>query len=550
MSLAEPVTTTPPTSTTPVISSTSTTTSSPAATSSAAVNNTDPITVVLANCSFGHTYCSKVQRAAETAAAELAQVVNIKVGITQVSISLSLSFYSCILIQSEYSVKLEYFSFCDRSCANDTYGFGVPGSQFALNAKSSGVDRNYIYPQTLARQLVQFIKISTWADYDVRIAINHDVYMNAVDLEAAKSSGWNGTGVPPGGKYWFQGDGDIGDNQVDMVYIILHELIHGIGFISSWAAYFYIPQSPYYKLVEGIFEEEELRLVTPEPTLYIPGEAGQAYITGFESTMIFDKFLNVTYESLNETDFISLQNFTMTLQNFCLQRQDAFVINFLHSFLNEASESRTSAQLFKAMSTPGTVTFNFRPTSTNDSVYMTDAYLNTTYSSNLTLLTGDNLVHPTLNEYTGPSNPPGLAISHLTDDYTNSLDFIMTGIFPTGSTLEELVNEAYKDVSNITYHDFLPNGTMVPKVYRSPIGPGILRVLDAMGFSTVLARTDPDRETIDDDNDSQQSCDWKWLYPKPPQSTSSASLLVPASFFTAPAIYYHFVLLLLVICII
>lgn len=129
MSLAEPVTTTPPTSTTPVISSTSTTTSSPAATSSAAVNNTDPITVVLANCSFGHTYCSKVQSAAETAAAELAQVVNIKVGITQVSISISLSLYSCILIQSEYSVKLEYFSFCDRSCANDTYGFGVPGSQ-------------------------------------------------------------------------------------------------------------------------------------------------------------------------------------------------------------------------------------------------------------------------------------------------------------------------------------------------------------------------------------------------------------------------------------
>lgn len=30
---------------------------------------------------------------------------------------------------SDCSVKLDYFSFCDRSCANDTYGFGVPGSQ-------------------------------------------------------------------------------------------------------------------------------------------------------------------------------------------------------------------------------------------------------------------------------------------------------------------------------------------------------------------------------------------------------------------------------------
>lgn len=128
MSLADPVSTTPPTSTTPIISSTSTTTSSPAATSSAAVNNTNPITVVLANCSFDHTHCSKVQKAAETAAAELTQVVNIKVGITQVSVHASCHIIDILTI-SKYSVKLDYFSFCDRSCANDTYGFGVPGSQ-------------------------------------------------------------------------------------------------------------------------------------------------------------------------------------------------------------------------------------------------------------------------------------------------------------------------------------------------------------------------------------------------------------------------------------
>ena len=41
-------------------------------------------------------------------------------------------------------------------------------------------------------------------DHDVDVEINHDVYMNAVDFDAAEEAGWNGTGVPPGGKFWFK----------------------------------------------------------------------------------------------------------------------------------------------------------------------------------------------------------------------------------------------------------------------------------------------------------------------------------------------------------
>lgn len=67
-----------------------------------------------------------------------------------------------------------------------------------------GVDQNYIYPQTLAKQLALYSDSSVWAEYDVDIDLNHDAYLNAVDYESAKANGWNGTGVPPGGKYWFQ----------------------------------------------------------------------------------------------------------------------------------------------------------------------------------------------------------------------------------------------------------------------------------------------------------------------------------------------------------
>ncbi|KAI9314825.1 hypothetical protein BX666DRAFT_2019991 [Dichotomocladium elegans] len=437
------------TSTTPFVTATS---SNVGPLPSAPPNRTESVKVVIGNCPYDDIHCNKVLKAAQSAAAEFSNVVNIKIAITQ----------------------------------------------------SSGVDRNYLYPQSLVRQLVQFTRLPSWGQYDVKIAINHDVYINGVDYGSAITKGWNGTGVPPGGKYWFDANGRIGKDQIDLVYIILHELIHGVGFASSWSAYFYIPDSPYYKLVEGIFDEEELRLVTPEPNLFIPMGAGQAYITGFEATMIFDKFLNVTYDSINMVDFISLQNFTMAMQDFCLQGQDAFVIHFLETFLNEAPESTLAAQLFKALSVPGTLTFVFRPSLMNDSVYTTDSYLNTTYQ-NLTLLTGPNLSKATLGEYTRRSNWPGLTISHLADQYANTPDFIMTGSFVPGITLSDLVNSVYQNVPVITYNDTLVNGTTVTKVYKSPIGPGVLRVLDAIGYSTVLARTDSDRETIDDESNTDKA---------------------------------------------
>lgn len=66
------------------------------------------------------------------------------------------------------------------------------------------MDPNYVYPQSLAKQLALYGNSSAWADHDIDLEINHDPYMNAVDYDAATSAGWNGTGVPPGGKYWFK----------------------------------------------------------------------------------------------------------------------------------------------------------------------------------------------------------------------------------------------------------------------------------------------------------------------------------------------------------
>ena len=66
---------------------------------------------------------------------------------------------------------------------------------------TDGIDQDYLYPQVLAKQ---YRKTGNWVDQDVDIEINHDAYMNAVDYDAAELAGWNGTNVPPGGKFWFK----------------------------------------------------------------------------------------------------------------------------------------------------------------------------------------------------------------------------------------------------------------------------------------------------------------------------------------------------------
>src|SRR2546421_4767552 len=71
--------------------------------------------------------------------------------------------------------------------------------------------------------------------------------------------------------YWFDGDPlPMLGTQADMLYVVLHELIHGLGFINSWNDYFSI--------------QALTPAVGPKPTP-TPGQTGQF----IES--IFDKYL-------------------------------------------------------------------------------------------------------------------------------------------------------------------------------------------------------------------------------------------------------------------
>lgn len=275
---------------------------------------------------------------------------------------------------------------------------------------------------------------------------------------------------------------------MDFRYVVLHELLHGLGFLSSWAAYFWTDASPFRTLIEGIIDPLELQLVTPGPYWYINQDTGPAYVTGFQPTMIFDKYLVNLDTKLNVTKVSPLSELAFEMQDFCVQNNNAFIVNFIKSF-NAANQSTMAHRLWISMSQPETVMFQFEPPTVTDSSYNLIPYLNQTYQ-NITLLTGADLFERSLFEQIDPTlNRPGLMISHLDDQYAKTADFLMTQHYHHGKTLEELVKIFYDEIPVIKYNTTTSNKTIVEERYRSPIGPGILRILDSIGYSTVLTKT-------------------------------------------------------------
>ncbi|KAI8333341.1 hypothetical protein BC941DRAFT_358068, partial [Chlamydoabsidia padenii] len=419
----------------------------------------------LLSCHFDDPFCAKVENGIKLALSEFAKVVDININIT-------------------------YHSFCSSSCSNSTYGYGVPSSQFILPFED-GPDLNHVYPQALSKQLVRsFNASSVWSASDVTIELNHDAYMRSVDIEKALAMGWNGTGVPPTGRFWFNdttyNNTGIGNDQVDFRYIFLHELLHGLGFLSSWAAYFWSSSSPFRRLVENAVDDELLKVITPGMHWRVEGKGGPTFITGFQSTMIFDKYL-ISYNDAMETP-TNMSQLGFSMQNFCKEGDDQFILNFLTSFHNNTTQAVAAVQLWKAMAEPRSLLFNFSTPLVTNSSYLVNPYLKDTYH-NMTLLTGAFVLNTPLEQFDQTNNRPSAAISHVDDQYGSTVDFLMTQAFIPGQSLEDITQERYQHIPVIYYNTTTSNNSIVTRTYASPIGPGILRILDSMGYSTALTNT-------------------------------------------------------------
>lgn len=509
-------------------------------------------------CEVDPTFCKKVQSSFLSAATRFSEVVNLK---------------------NKIVIQATYYSFCLNKCSNSTFGWGTPSSQFTLISLNEA-DSNFIYPQPLARQLAQFTDSSNWANYDVSVDINHDIYMNGVNYDTLRDSGgWNGQGVPPNGGFWFNDSSivttngstngkstntviatptpttaingttsstptttSILDTQVDLEYVILHQLIHGLGMVSSWAPYFSDTNSPFQQLLNGlIVPSDNLKIMTPSPYWFIKQHTGPAYITGFQPNMIFDKFLNLLIPSLNQT--VNLVDYSFDMQNFCAQDQQAFIVNFMNSFLNNATQSSRAKAMYVSMSIPKTLSFIFNTNYylnnnlSSTSAYYTNNWLNTTYKT-IQLETGPSIFASSQQQY----YRPGISTSHIDDQYVGTPDFLMTSTFIKGKTLQSLVEDAYTNIPTIKYnttittfvnvttlahntttigsgHNATTTNTtwynvtkleqrqvQVENAYKSAIGPGILRILETIGYSTVLTNTNYSTSVIKT-NKPETTCD-------------------------------------------
>ncbi|CAG8434808.1 4191_t:CDS:2 [Scutellospora calospora] len=106
------------------------------------------------------------------------------------------------------------------------------------------------YPQALVKQF-QFQSHPEYGPYDILAMFN--------------SAGTN---------FWFDGDGKIKPDQQDFLYVVLHEIIHGLGFTSNWQDY---------------INENNPTALTPDIS-FIPEGDSKLKFNGFTESA-FDKYI-------------------------------------------------------------------------------------------------------------------------------------------------------------------------------------------------------------------------------------------------------------------
>ncbi|RIA82639.1 hypothetical protein C1645_809537 [Glomus cerebriforme] len=157
-------------------------------------------------------------------------------------------------------VNATFIDFCK------TIGICRSGTRLTLGgagpARLSLEQDQRIYPQPLLKQLVNE-NHTEFSQFDINAQFNSEE------------------------DYWFEGDGPIKPNQSDFLFVILHELIHGLGFASGWGDY---------SEILGI-----QNIITPMPLFLTETDTGQVIFAGFRE-LIFDKFMVILPDGTRVSD--------------------------------------------------------------------------------------------------------------------------------------------------------------------------------------------------------------------------------------------------------
>ncbi|KAI8867066.1 hypothetical protein GQ42DRAFT_165056 [Ramicandelaber brevisporus] len=406
------------------------------------------------DCVSGDSRCDNVDKALDSATRRLESIFSLR---------------APILVQAKFH------SFCtdNNSCGNSastngTVGWAYPASQWTLGCLE-GVDSKYLYPQSLAKQLSP--KDLEWNKADIVAEFNSDL---ASDV------------------YWFKSDTPIKRGQVDIEYMFVHELMHGLGYTSSLGAQLLLPQNR--PLLVPPMSPTDLRLVMPNLQLVQNVNTQVVSISGVSTPFIFDRFLAIDptlIPGLSSASFVSKQSNPLKAdmlypldqlydifygtnagsgnQTLCLTDSPP---SWARTLLASNDISTLSKLLFTAGTTPRAMRL-LVPSNLTSNTSMSSLQIGVMDRSTSSLILSTQPLPD-------GSFADGSSIVHVdSDTYRGTAEFLMMPSAPLGNSMEMLVQQGNNN-----------------KADALPIGPLTLRLFAGMGYTLKPAEASPRKSTV------------------------------------------------------
>ncbi|KAJ9054370.1 hypothetical protein DSO57_1015375 [Entomophthora muscae] len=336
----------------------------------------------------------------------------------------------------------------ETSCSRSTLGQASPSAFWAVDNltvpdDAPKLDTKYMYPQSVVKQ---YTTNFNFLPFD--IIIEHDSRQRK--------------------RMWFKGDEAIGEEQYEFEYLVLHELVHGLGFLSSF---------------DQQLERNKEALLPP---LKINPSTG--IVEGIKRPFIFDKYL--AYGFVPEA---SVDNWVqiMTEVSFRLKglNRAAWEIAFLNS-----TGGRLAKELFNVATSPQSLFFligvpgSSQPTklvARNDSPVGLIEDESTGIKSIGDQQDENQISRTKITLHTPLQFIPGSSISHL--DlllYQDTADFLMRPVASYGQMLysENMTTNASKS----------SNDTSPPVgLIKGSFGPALVNVIKCLGYKVRTNLTRP-----------------------------------------------------------
>ncbi|KAI9258647.1 hypothetical protein EDC94DRAFT_521467 [Helicostylum pulchrum] len=186
---------------------------------------------------------------------------------------------SVFQFESPLIINATFINFCQeyKDCGDNgvsSIGQAYPAISYIMVDTTDNITR--MYPQPLLKQFTDLKVKPNWAPYDINAQFNTKV-------------NW----------YFINNPNPISSKQTDFLTNVVHEMIHGLGFVTSWS-------DDLYRVLAPLFDQDLDRFITPS---LLASTAFEQLLVGYDRPQPFwgfvefplDKFLNFRVESTNVT---------------------------------------------------------------------------------------------------------------------------------------------------------------------------------------------------------------------------------------------------------